>query len=88
MVAQGVEQVRIEARAHLRYDGSHQALEVPFGPEAEMRVAFEEAHKQRFGFVSPERGLLFEMISVEAIGETGEAPSAVVSRGRWRGQRP
>ena len=81
VVAQGVEQVRIEARAHLRYDGSHQALEVPFGPEAEMRVAFEEAHKQRFGFVSPERGLLFEMISVEAIGETGEAPSAVVSEG-------
>ena len=81
VVAQGVEQVRIEARAHLRYDGSHQALEVQFGPEAEMRVAFEEAHKQRFGFVSPERGLLFEMISVEAIGETGEAPSAVVSEG-------
>ncbi len=75
--AQGVAQVRIEAKAHLRYDGSHQALEVPFGDIDSMRTDFEAAHKQRFGFVSPERGLLFEMISVEAIGETGETPSAV-----------
>ncbi len=74
VLGQGVAEARIEARAHLRYEGSHQALEVPFGGAAEMRAAFESAHKQRFGFVSPERGVMFEMLSVEAIGETGEAP--------------
>ncbi|SEO71247.1 5-oxoprolinase (ATP-hydrolysing) [Salinihabitans flavidus] len=75
--AQGVEDCRIEAKAHLRYDGSHQALEVPFGAVEAMRDEFEETHRQRFGFASPERAILFEMLSVEAIGETGEAPIAL-----------
>ena len=70
-------QVRCEARAHLRYEGSHQPLEVGFGSAAEMQAAFEDVHKQRFGFISPERGLLFDMLSVEAIGETGEVPGVV-----------
>ncbi len=73
---QGAARIQTEERVHLRYDGSHQALEVPFGPVAEMQAAFEEVHKARFGFVSPERGLLFEMLSAEAIGDTGEAPVA------------
>jgi len=77
VAAQGVAQVRCEARAHLRYDGSHQPLEVAFGSVAEMQAAFEGVHKQRFGFISPERGLVFDMLSVEAIGETGEAPGVV-----------
>ncbi len=77
VAAQGVAQVRCEARAHLRYEGSHQPLEVAFGTAAEMQAAFEDVHKQRFGFISPERGLLFDMLSVEAIGETGEAPGVV-----------
>ncbi|TCL01270.1 5-oxoprolinase (ATP-hydrolysing) [Shimia isoporae] len=74
---QGVSKVRCEARAHLRYEGSHQPLAVAFGTTEEMQTSFEEVHKQRFGFISPERGLLFDMLSVEAIGETGEAPGAV-----------
>ncbi|GAA6181802.1 hydantoinase B/oxoprolinase family protein [Shimia sp. NS0008-38b] len=77
VVAQGVQQVTTEARAHLRYEGSHQPLEVPFGSVDSMQAAFEEVHKQRFGFISPERGLLFDMLSAEAIGETGEAPGGV-----------
>ncbi len=77
VAAQGVAQMRCEARAHLRYEGSHQPLEVAFGSAAEMQSAFEDVHKQRFGFISPERGLLFDMLSVEAIGETGEAPGVV-----------
>jgi 5-oxoprolinase (ATP-hydrolysing) len=74
---QGAEQVHSDVRAFLRYDGSHQALDVPFASVSDMRTAFEEVHKQRFGFASPEREILFDMISVEAIGDTGEAPSAV-----------
>lgn len=68
VAAQGVTDVRTEARAHLRYDGSHQTLEVPFGPAAEMRAAFEAAHHARFGFASPERAILFDVLAVEAIG--------------------
>lgn len=75
--SQGAAHIRIETHAHLRYDGSHQALEVPFGTADEMRVAFETAHQSRFGFISPERPIQFEMVAAEAIGDTGEAPSPV-----------
>jgi len=68
-------------QAYLRYDGSHQALEVPFGDVGAMQAAFEAAHKQRFGFISPERGILFEMVSAEAIGETGEVPQSLAVAG-------
>ncbi len=68
LAAQSVTAPRTEARAHLRYEGSHQALEVPFGPAAALRSAFEAQHLARFGFTSPERALLFEMLAVEAIG--------------------
>ncbi len=73
--------VRCVEQAYLRYDGSHQSLEVPFGDVGAMRAAFEAAHKQRFGFISPERGILFEMVSAEAIGETGEVPRGQEMRG-------
>lgn len=73
---QGAAQIQTEARAHLRYDGSHQALEVPFGPASQMQSDFEAVHQTRFGFISPERAILFDMLSAEAIGDTGEAPIA------------
>ncbi|MEM9436773.1 MAG: hydantoinase B/oxoprolinase family protein, partial [Pseudomonadota bacterium] len=79
--AQGAAEVTRQARAHLRYEGSHQSLEVPFGAVAAMKADFEAAHQARFGFVSPERALEFEMVAVEAIGATGEAPEAVVPTG-------
>ncbi|MFP4327340.1 MAG: hydantoinase B/oxoprolinase family protein [Paracoccaceae bacterium] len=72
--AQGLTEIRIEARAHLRYDGAHQPLEVDWGSAEEMQERFEAAHRARFGFHSPERAIWFEMLSTEAIGETGERP--------------
>ena len=78
---QGVARVVSELKAHLRYDGSHQPLEVPFGTIVEMQEAFETTHKARFGFISPERAILFEMLSAEAIGTTGEAPNMLVPSG-------
>ncbi|WP_420857230.1 hydantoinase B/oxoprolinase family protein [Marivivens marinus] len=74
VASQGVTEVRIEAQAHLRYDGSHQPLPVPFGSVAEMQAAFEAAHDARFGFTSPERAILFDMISAEAIGTADSLP--------------
>ncbi len=72
---QGAAQIRTEPRAHLRYEGSHQPLEVAFGTIPQMQADFEETHRNRFGFISPERAILFEMLSVEAIGDSGEAPA-------------
>lgn len=67
------DRIRIERRAHLRYDGSHQSLAVPFGDQAQLSEAFDAAHRARFGFSAPDRALVFEMLEVEAIGETDAA---------------
>ncbi|MEP3332692.1 hydantoinase B/oxoprolinase family protein [Sedimentitalea sp.] len=74
---QGAAQIRTECHAHLRYDGSHQALEVPFGDTDTMQAAFEDAHRNRFGFISPEREIQFEIVAAEAIGDTGQALAPV-----------
>ena len=79
---QGITNITLQPRAHLRYDGSHQALEVPFADTAAMQADFEAAHRQRFGFHSPERAIVYEMLSVEAIGQTGQAPSAARPTGQ------
>ena len=74
ILGQGVAETRIVHTAHLRYAGSHQALETPYdGPDA-MKAGFEEAHMARFGFVSPERAVLLDMVSTEAVGTAGRAP--------------
>ncbi len=72
--SQGVElnRIRVEKRAYLRYAGSHQPLAVDFGSEAEMRSRFDEVHTARFGFASPSRDLLIEILSIEAIGDAEE----------------
>ena len=84
VAAQGITDITCLARAHLRYDGAHQALEVRFADAGTMQADFEAAHKQRFGFHAPERGILFDMLSVEAIGQTGHNPRAELPSGDGR----
>lgn len=71
--SQGIaaDQITTVESAHLRYDGSHQSLPVPFGSIDDMRKAFDDAHTARFGFAAHDRNVLIEMLTVEAIGETG-----------------
>jgi 5-oxoprolinase (ATP-hydrolysing) len=59
--------------AHIRTPGSHQTLPVPFGPVQDMREGFDVAHQQRFGFVPDYAGLIIDLLTAEAVGETGEA---------------
>jgi 5-oxoprolinase (ATP-hydrolysing) len=58
--------------AHIRPSGAQQTLEIPFGSKGEMTKAFETAHEQRFGFIPQGANLIIEILSAEAIGETGE----------------
>ncbi|MEO9903138.1 hydantoinase B/oxoprolinase family protein [Nisaea sp.] len=74
-------EIRVERRAHLRYRGSHQALEVPFGDEAALRAGFEVAHRARFGFAAGERELVFEALAVEAVGGAAEISAEAISAG-------
>ena len=70
VVSQGVRYVDIsvECRAHIRLSGSHQALTVSFGNLKELKQRFDKAHRARYGFSSEGRELIFEALSVEAIG--------------------
>ena len=62
------DRIVVQARAHLRYDGTDTALIVDFGDQASLSQRFEAAHRQRFGFVMGGRALVVEAVSVEAIG--------------------
>jgi 5-oxoprolinase (ATP-hydrolysing) len=67
-------EVRLHRRVHVRYEGTDSALVVPHGTAAEIRAAFEAAYLQRFAFLMPERRLVVEAVSVEAIS-AGDAPA-------------
>lgn len=81
LVAQGVERPRITRTAHLRYEGQHQSLPVRFGTAVEMEQAFTIAHQARFGFASPERAVLFEVLAVEAEGGGAALPDMAPGSG-------
>ncbi|MBL8318626.1 MAG: hydantoinase B/oxoprolinase family protein, partial [Burkholderiaceae bacterium] len=70
LVGQGVASVAVELRrkVHVRYQGTDTALVVPHGAVDAIRAAFEAAYKQRFAFLMPDRALVIEAVSVEAVG--------------------
>ena len=82
--------VEVLARAQVHYDGTDTALEVEFGPVETMRAAFEAQHRQRFGFITPEKPLVVESLAAETVGAppAGRPAEAVPRRlGRARGGR-
>ncbi|MEA3011214.1 MAG: hypothetical protein QOJ91_2906 [Sphingomonadales bacterium] len=90
---QGVEPAQIRRRAALRYEGSDSSLEVEAGDFEAMRAAFEEAHRTRFGFISPETPVVVETAIVEAVGLNsspafaGEGDQATPGGGGSSGRR-
>ncbi len=88
MAAQGVPEAKITVlrKLHLRYGGSDSPLVVDFGDLASTQAAFETAHRQRFGFISPEKQLIAGSVAVEVIGEGERAPDHVEAIGEIRPQ--
>ena len=64
--------ITLVKKAFLRYQGSHQSLEVNFDSIKVMRLSFESEHKKRFGFYVEGRKILIEMLTVEAVGKSSE----------------
>ena len=62
--------ISTQKRIHVRYDGTDSAIVIDAGNSDVIRRQFEESHKQRFGFIMPEKAVIVEAISVEAIGKT------------------
>jgi 5-oxoprolinase (ATP-hydrolysing) len=78
LLAQGVAEVTIRRRAALRYEGSDSTIEAELADPAEMRAAFEAAHRAQFGYVSPETAVIVETLIVETIArEAQKAPFAL-----------
>ncbi|MBC6417179.1 MAG: hydantoinase/oxoprolinase family protein, partial [Rhodospirillales bacterium] len=75
---QGIADADIEVlrRLHLRYEGTDSALVVDGGDRAEVQACFESAHRARYGFIVPDKRLILEAVSVEAVGHTGIAAEA------------
>ena len=84
---QGVAAARIECRAqvHLRYEGTDSALVVPLAEQEVMRARFDDAHRQRFSFLMPDRALVIEAVAAEAVAP-GEAPPVLAAGGAGPGQ--
>jgi len=70
VLAQGVpaSRIRLVQRLMLRYQGTDTALSVPMGDLAALKDAFDSGYRQRFAFLMPDRALVIEAASVEAIG--------------------
>ena len=75
--------LRTIARAQVRYQGTDTALTCPLSLDgsaedaiAAIREAFEQAYRRRFAFLMPDRALVIEAVSVEALaaGASLEAP--------------
>ena len=74
------ENITVHRRAHIRYDGTDAAIVVAAGTHEETVAAFEDAHRQRYGFTVPEKPMVVEAVSVEAVGATDRVEDAVVAR--------
>jgi len=79
--AQGIAESRIEVlrQLHLRYQGSDSPLVIPFGSPDEVVAAFEEAYRQRYGFLMEGKPLVVEAVAIEAIGHTDTTEDPVLA---------
>jgi 5-oxoprolinase (ATP-hydrolysing) len=68
LARQGVTDVAVARRAHLRYAGTDTALIVDEAGPDEMAERFVRQHRAHYGFAMPERPVVVEAVSVEASG--------------------
>jgi 5-oxoprolinase (ATP-hydrolysing) len=76
--------VELRQRIHVRYDGTDTALVVACTGIAQIQRAFEAGYRQRFAFLMPDRPLVIEAVSVEAVG-AGEPHALAAGSGSGSG---
>ncbi len=79
LAEQGVAFERLEKRVHLKYEGTDTSLAVPLGSIKQMREEFERLYRSRFSFLMPDRALVAEAVSVEAVGRSDAGPGLIVA---------
>jgi len=88
LIAQGVATIELRERIHVRYQGTDTALVVAFGAIDAVRAAFEAAYRQRFAFLMPDRMLVIEAVSVEAVGPGERFDEGRVAASETASHRP
>jgi 5-oxoprolinase (ATP-hydrolysing) len=71
-------QIQHRLTVRLRYVGTDVPLEVEWATGVAMQTQFQDQHRQRYGFVMPDRDLMAESVAVEAIGSL-ETPTEPLS---------
>lgn len=85
LLAQGVApaDISIERRVALKYEGTDSTLQLPVAADAAaMAAAFLEQYRIRYGFLMPERSLVIESISAEAVGSTHGGAEVMLPKSR------
>jgi 5-oxoprolinase (ATP-hydrolysing) len=77
LAAQGLagESVTCDVRVHLKYAGTDTAIAVPMQEVADMHRTFQEIHRERYGFLLPQRSLVIDSVVVEARSAAGAMPA-------------
>ncbi len=72
IAAQGIAEdaITVIPQLHLKYAGTDAPLIASFGESTDIQSSFETAHRQRYGFVVPEKPIIVDSISVEAVGHS------------------
>ncbi len=87
---QGALLARLEKRVHLKYEGTDTSLAVPLGSPEAMRAEFERLYRSRFSFLMPDRALVAEAVSVEAVAASPApvTPAALITPAQAGAQSP
>ena len=100
LLSQGVPEadIAIERRVSLKYEGTDSTLQLSVASDAAaLSSAFLEQYRVRYGFLMPERRLVIESISAEAVGasqrgldpcRSGFSPTTTRSRAKARPTSP
>ena len=79
LAQQGAAFEHLVKRVHLKYDGTDTSLAVPLDKIDAMRAEFERLYRSRFSFLMPDRALVAEAVSVEAVGRSDAPPGFIVA---------
>ncbi len=72
-------QIEVQRKLHLKYEGTDSTLVIDWGARAAMVEAFATAHRQRYGFMMPDKRVIVEAVAVEVVGHTESADDPVAA---------
>ncbi|MDE0943049.1 MAG: hydantoinase B/oxoprolinase family protein [Alphaproteobacteria bacterium] len=75
------DRITVLRKVHVRYQGTDTALVVDFADRATIVAAFEDAHRQQFGFMDETKAHVVEAVSIEAVGAGEPAIDAPLELG-------